>query len=238
MLREFIAKLKGKKTGNDLSSLRNIPTPVTDHPVFKDLDVLVLADTHGTLSDEKLRRSLKTPPDMILILGDIYYQNLELFFSVLNSLKMTDIPILGILGNHDDKDLFSYFPRIKDMDGKREVLSVKGKELSVAGLSGSIRYKYSDHYVLRTHKESVEILDPLESCDLLMTHDKPCFIKPDDFEYDELCKDAHSGLYGIGKYITKKKPQLVLHGHTHNPMISKYEDSYIRCCYGVERFRI
>ncbi len=239
MLKELFQKLK-KDHVMEEPVMENISlTEVSEIPVTKGLDILVLADTHGVIINDLLRNKIKTEPDLIIILGDLYYQNLESFFAVYDAMYPTSsVKILGVLGNHDDKDLFSFFPRIINMDGKEEDFIIKGTKISIAGLAGSIRYKYSDHYVLRTHKESEEILDPLPKADLLITHDKPCFEKPEGSEYDYLCTDAHAGLYGIGKYIMEKKPQLVLHGHTHKPSKNRYEDSYIRCCYRIERFKI
>ncbi len=208
-----------------------------EHPVLHDLDILVLADTHHAIPADQLYQKTQTDPDLVLILGDVNFADLQTFFS--GNFVPRETPIYAIFGNHDPKDLFSFFPRIHVLEeGKVEEISVKGKTITTTGLYGSIRYKNTDHYILHSHKESVDLLDHLPKVDLLITHSNPEFEKPEDSQYEDICQDAHCGLYGIGKYIDDKQPALVLHGHLHKQFVRKRKDTYVRCCYMVERFKI
>lgn len=200
----------------------------------RKLKVVTVADTHGCIDGEELRK-IFPDTDVIILLGDIFTNEMDVILNVRNEINPY-LPILGILGNHNPKDFFNSYPDIKDMDGKFEYITVNSEQYSVCGLSGSIKYKNSDYYCLKTHQESIDILDSLPSCDILLTHDKPMFDKPRNTDYP----DAHDGLYGIGQYILNKKPKVVLHGHIHDKYIKELEETktVIRCCYKIERFDI
>ena len=197
------------------------------------IDVLTVADCHGSLmqreiGDAYLHSEAEDPfehPWVVFLLGDNTYSDIETVLSYIP----TRIPVFGILGNHDSKKLYDDFDRIHCLDGTTE----DWNGFDLGGLSGSIRYKEGyDDYALISDEESIEKMDKLPSCDILITHDKPCFTDKVNVDF------AHSGLLGIGKYIKDFKTKIVLHGHLHDRSIVKYKETYIKCCYRVERFLI
>ena len=234
---------------NKQSHEKKCPQPTTTDvalPSLYGINIIVIADTHGSFGkryDELLliNDHLKDT-DLIVFLGDVFINDYEVFYQNFGSyIKDHNIPVLSVVGNHDDQimQMQKYIPWTTWLHGKTTVITIPktGKQLVVGGLSGSIRYKHSDAPLL-SHRESVEILDKMPYCDILLTHDKPMFEVPDEEDYDDLCSDAHSGLYGIGKYIDEKCPLLVLHGHIHERYIEKHRDTYIKCCYRCESLQI
>lgn len=192
------------------------------------LKVMTIADSHGHLEQGTVKSVLSGAlPDAVFFLGDNFPCDIE---TALEELPLSVTQIYGLTGNHDAKDsLVPYSERITEIDKATGTVLSNGCRLE--GLSGSIRYKEDDYYSMLTNEESERIMAEKPQCDILITHDKPCFYVPKTV-------DAHSGLLGIGKYILEKKPQIVLHGHLHKPYIKQLGDTIIRCCYGVEMFDI
>lgn len=211
------------------------------------VNLLIITDAHGTLRTKcpNLFSNLAVSPDIILLLGDNYYEDLEYIISSYKANEeLRNVKILGIVGNHEDRSLLDKFPDVIQMDHTVKSIVVRDRAVTIGGLSGSVKYKNNNTYCLRTHKESVELLRDVGKCDILMTHDKPCFELPEDDEYDELCTNAHSGLYGIGKYILENGPRYVVHGHLHERYIKRFRntetgtETFIRCCYVMEQFSV
>ena len=198
------------------------------------LRITTVADTHGFIDENELRNAI-VDTDILILLGDIFTNEMNMIIRIRNEVNQ-NLPVFGILGNHNSKDFLDSYPDVINMDGKTEYITINGEEYSICGLAGSIRYKNSDYYCLRTHQESIDMLEDIPPCDIMITHDKPMFDKPEDMDYP----DAHDGLYGIGQYILEKKPKIVIHGHLHDPYIKELENTgtIIRCCYKIEKFNI
>ncbi len=190
------------------------------------LNVLSVADSHGKLMQKDLKNTLYSSPtpDIVVLLGDNAPDDLEAVLDVLPE----DMPIYGVEGNHDEKGVLQRYNRILDVNGR---CIASSPSCVIGGLSGSIKYKDSDYYAMLTNEESEQVMKNMPHCDILITHDKPCFELPDVIT-------AHSGLTGIGKYIQAQSPHIVLHGHLHDRYIKRYRNTIIRCCYGVEAFTI
>ena len=57
-----------------------------EHPVLHGLDVLVLADTHHAIPADQLYQKTQTDPDLVLILGDVNFADLQTFFNAVYQL--------------------------------------------------------------------------------------------------------------------------------------------------------
>lgn len=235
MFVDFIKRLVCKKAYEEESEYKEdiqngtkiTPCEIADMPVQLGVRVLAFADTHGSLTENELQNRKK--PNVILLLGDIPISDLEYILEQTKNLN--DVPIFAVLGNHDGKEILNDFPRITQLSGKSTEFAVNGRTITLAGLSGSVKYKDNDYYCLLTQEESQNLLKDVPKCDILITHDKPCFDKPEEF-------NAHCGLVGIADYIREKSPKVVLHGHLHDPYIKQYGSTVIRCCYRVEEFEV
>lgn len=210
-------------TGNESCAMTGF------RPCRVRLTAITIADSHGNLRRDDIMNPLHTGelPDVVFLLGDNFVSDLETVLDIVPE----SIPIYGIVGNHDQKDLFADFPRIKNVNGICTAPKSIADDYTIAGLSGSIRYKNDDYYAMLTNEESEQALSRVPYADILLTHDKPCFSAPEKLT-------SHSGLTGIGKYVLERKPKIVLHGHLHERYAKRLGDTVIRCCYGVEKFPI
>jgi Icc-related predicted phosphoesterase len=164
------------------------------------IKILFIADTHGMLRYEQELIdyiSYLKNYDCCILLGDHSANDLEIIKSIIPQNKL-----YGVLGNHDGWNLYRN-NGIEDINGK----VIKIKEIKIAGIGGSFKYKESNDYAMYTHEESIGIADKMENADILISHDKP-YTKE---EYGE----SHDGLKGITYYIYKNGVPLHIHGHIH-----------------------
>lgn len=222
--------LKGQKNKDTEShSAKNVLIDCEWENSDRYITALVIADTHSSLRYEEVTNALNFGmPDYVFYLGDIPEHDIEIIKNVLKE-KNINAPQYGVDGNHDQRGTVKDHDII-DLHGQTATLK---SDITIGGLAGSIRYKDDNRYVLLTNEESEEIMAKMPYCDILLTHDKPCFEEPEYLH-------AHAGLTGIGNYIQNKHPQVLLHGHLHDPYIKKHISSgtLIRCCYRVETIKI
>lgn len=193
--------------------------------VNQNLLAAVIADCHGSLSHQELcDRILPKKIDIFLLLGDNFPNDIDCFLDFASE-HYPSIPIVGVEGNHDQHGLLKTVGNSKVINIHKDVMTFGN--IKIGGFSGSIKYKPDDYYVMYTNEESQQLLSDLPYCDLFITHDKPCFAVPENIT-------SHSGLIGIGNYIRRQKPAIVLHGHLHDRYLEQYENTFIRCCYRVE----
>lgn len=190
------------------------------------LKVMTVADGHGRLMERDLVQLFeqKGLPEVVFLLGDNFISDINSLLYLLPK----GIPIYGIAGNHDAANLLSDYERITDLHCKTADLD---GGIKVGALAGSIRYKPDPYFTMFTNEEALELMKDMPYCDILITHDKPCFTLPDTIT-------SHSGLLGIGRYVLEKRPHIVLHGHLHEPYIKRLDNTIIKCCYGAEIFDV
>ncbi|MEE0929913.1 MAG: metallophosphoesterase family protein [Acutalibacteraceae bacterium] len=182
-------------------------------PIDFNVKLLIITDTHNCLEEEELNN---INADVCLLLGDITDRDLSIIK------QKVDIPIYGILGNHDSWTLYDKY-NIENIHGK--VIDIYG--IKIAGLQGSIRYKLSDA-PLYTDDESVEISKTIPYTDILISHDCPKYLYGKN-------NFAHSGLKGITEYCNKNRTPLNIHGHHHKRTLSKLKNGTVCIgCYGVQ----
>ena len=183
-------------------------------PIDFNLKMLIITDTHGCLKPEDIP---DCDADVCFLLGDIFLHELAIIKE-----KVTNMPIYGVLGNHDGFELYE-MAGIENIHGK--VVEVNG--VKVAGFQGSFRYK-NTYFPFYDDDESVEIADCIERADILISHDSP-----KHFHVDQ--DWAHSGLQGITHYCEKLDVPLNIHGHFHENMSGVLENgTRVVCCFGVQ----
>ena len=192
------------------------------------INILAFADTHYEFTKRGIIESLYQEygePDIVMLLGD-HHPN---FIDLLLQYYPENI-IVGVLGNHDLKSLYRDFG-LKELHGN--VVNING--ITIAGISGSHKYKCSDNYLLLSQDESLKICEVLlkqAHADILISHDK-AFLKED---YDV----AHCGIVGITKYIFSEKAPIVhIHGHLHRSYKQNYSNGTKEISvFGVEYLKI
>lgn len=189
------------------------------------MKVLLIADTHGKLTAGRIRTFLyKRTPDVIFLLGDLSEDDIKALYECKDT---KNVPKYGVIGNHDEYSLLKD-NGIIDLHLK----TAKIGDYTVGGFGGSLRYKNDASYLMYTNPMSEEVLKELAPCDILITHDKPCF---KSFPLaKKMALSAHSGLTGIAKYIKRCEPKYAFHGHIHKPSITTHKKTIIRCCYELD----
>lgn len=152
--------------------------------------------------------------DACIIVGDCTYsdiQNIKYFWG--------DKPIYGVLGNHDDKNLFIE-TGIIDLNGKNTEIA----GLKVAGIEGCVKYK--SHQPGYTEEEGMEMIKYLEDADILISHALP-------YGTDKSHKTGvHSGSKFVEKYIYDRRIPLVICGHNHKVFTKEMSNGTLlyECC--------
>lgn len=174
-----------------------IPKILKKHtPIQIPFPILIIADTHNTLTEEEVIKLRNTDYQACFLLGDVGIKDLRLLRMYI-SFENT----YGILGNHDDFTLLDQF-NVPNIHGKKVVI----KGISFIGWEGSSKYK-NEEYPSFTQKESVIFSRTLQECNVLLTHDSPYHL------YSHDC--AHEGLKGISLYLKKNPNTINIHGHHH-----------------------
>ena len=169
---------------------------------------LAIADLHWDLSPDELQivQSANQTCNLCICLGDIPLNQLCIIKRNVN------IPIIGMLGNHDTQNLLDD-AGIKNAHGK--VVEIQG--LKIAGLSGAPKYTERPHRILYTQEEAENILENMSSvpADILISHSG---------SYNKNADKSHIGFRAIDNYMKKVRPAYVIHGHDHVPSkkIKKY----------------
>jgi len=192
------------------------------------LNIMTVADCHGNLMEREVTEKWEEADgkiDAVFLLGDNTIDDIECVLSRVPK----NIPVFGIVGNHDQQDIFEANPNWEVTNVHKKV--VEG-DFKIGGYGGCIKYKDGGtYYMLHTNEESIRELGQMPYVDILITHDKPCFSEPETL-------NSRSGLTGIASYIYEVKPKAVIHGHLHDRSIKRLGDTYIRCCYKVEVFSV
>lgn len=209
--------------GETSSPLQECELVIKPFPSIGTIHALVIADGHGSLMQAEIQEALQgEAPDIVFFLGDNTHEDIDAVQDILR-----DVPMIGVHGNHDFHGTLEEH-HIQDLHG--QVIEWNG--FTIGGFGGSIRYKEDSRYVMFTNEESEQIMSQMPKCDLLLTHDKPCFETPKYIH-------AHAGLTGIGQYIETNHPAICLHGHLHEKNIQMHAGgTIIRCCHRAEYITI
>ena len=152
----------------------------------------------------------RPPSKSLAILKEENSIELFCFLGDLNSFDLygieniTDIPKIGVYGNHCSGE---YFESLGIKNLHLETFEYKG--LTFGGFEGSLRYKDSEYGKMYTQQEASEKLKDFPYVDVMIAHSPPFGIN------DELGSHSHEGLFALRKYIEEKKPKYFLHGHTY-----------------------
>lgn len=151
--------------------------------------------------------------DLVCTLGDLDY------FSLQELQKVTNIPKIGVYGNHCSGN---YFNSLGIYNLHLKTFEHTG--ITFGGFEGSIRYKESAYAKMYIQEEAKELLKDFPTVDVFLAHSPPYGIN------DEPTSPSHQGLIALREYIDKKKPKYFLHGHTYptkENLVEKYGDTNI-----------
>lgn len=175
------------------------------------MKILAIADRPPK---EKIKSILdKNPIELICTLGDLDQ------FSIYELESITDIPKLGVYGNHDSGMYFDPLG-IKNM----HLSTFEYKGLVFGGFEGSVKYKDDPYAKMYTQEKATELLKDFPKVDVLLTHCPPYGVND---EPEEL---PHQGFKALREYVEQKKPKYLLHGHTYptaDNIVTKLGDTEI-----------
>ena len=142
--------------------------------------------------------------ELILSCGDLAPEYLEFLVT------MTNVPLLYVHGNHDQKYDFRPPQGCVCIDGS--TASVRG--LRIAGLGGSMRYKegthmYTEEDMCRRVRRLNRQIRRQGGLDVLVTHAPAA-------GWGDLEDHAHLGFGCFNDILEKWQPALMLHGHVHS----------------------
>jgi uncharacterized protein len=134
-------------------------------------------------------------PDLVLVLGDLEPAWTE-------GLGESELPKLGVRGNHDAPDALSA-QGVEDL----HLAAAEVGGLRFAGFGGSPRYSRHGGNEW-TEEEAAAMLERLPAADVLLTHSPPAGVndEPDD--------RAHCGSPALRAWVERNEPAWLLHGHT------------------------
>ncbi len=159
------------------------------------MKILAIADASPTQSLKSLVEKNKV--ELICTLGDLN------FFDLRELSEITEIPKIGVYGNHDSG---KYFESLGILNLHLKTFEYKG--FIFGGFEGCVRYKSSPEAIMCSQEEAEELLKNFPRVDVMITHCPPYGIndEPEDL--------AHQGFLALRKYLETKKPKYLLHGHT------------------------
>lgn len=178
--------------------------------------ILAIADRAPSETIKEL--ILKNKVDVICLLGDLDY------FMIKDLENITDIPKLGVYGNHCSGN---YFNQLGIINLHLQTFTHKG--VVFGGFEGSIRYKESKYAKMYTQDEAGDLLKDFPPVDVFIAHSPPFGIN------DETDSSSHQGFIAIRQYLEKNKPKYFLHGHTYpskEQLVTKYINTNIIYVYG------
>lgn len=137
-------------------------------------------------------------PDVVVTLGDLTPD-------LLDPLARTGVPVLGVYGNHDDG---RYLGAANTSDVHLRRVEIGG--VSFTGFEGCVRYKPGAP-LQYDQRQARRLARRLPAADVLLAHSPPKGIHDDDDDR------AHEGFEALRDYLERRRPRLMLHGHTPAP---------------------
>ena len=153
--------------------------------------------------------------DIIITLGDLLPIDLK-------GLETVAIPKIGVYGNHDT---YKYMPSFNIINLHCTKLELNG--LTFTGFEGCVEYRKHSIEPMYSQKEATKLINKIPKVDVFISHCPPRGINDDN--------DVHQGWDALVKYIKRKKPKVLLHGHTYQTekkLIRQYKETRIEYVYG------
>jgi Icc-related predicted phosphoesterase len=190
-----------------------------------------VADVHSPKYLREFEHALSTiqKPDLFLFAGDmvnfgraIEYQNV---IEAIDSSIGTDIPIVACFGNEEHRErreviLSIVGARVNFLDEQNSIIEVNEKRIGIVG--AAFPFSSRDRHDIRTEgiqdifesrvAKLSQLLDEVtekSNYTILLLHYSPLVENSND--------DMDSFSWWISEAIKESQPNLVIHGHVHNP---------------------
>jgi Icc-related predicted phosphoesterase len=154
--------------------------------------------------------------DIVITLGDLTTWDLK-------GLEKLDIPKIGVYGNHD---VVKYMPDFGIMNLHCKTFEFDSR--TFAGFEGCVEYRDHTLEPMYSQKEASRLIRKLPKADIFITHCPPRGI-------NDINDIDHQGWDGLLKYVKRKKPKVLLHGHTYpteQNLVRQYKNTRIEYVQG------
>lgn len=154
-------------------------------------------------------------PDLVLLLGDIFYRNVLKIDHKYKCLKV------GVLGNHDKAH---YFEDTSIINIHRDIQTIEG--ITFAGFQGSPKYNdkpFGQHLEIEAEAYVASIYR--KPIDIFLAHSNPA--------YENLPSndDTHRGFKAFNDLFHYQTAKNFFHGHLHEPFQMKQGNTNIYSVY-------
>lgn len=170
---------------------------------------LVIADRNPNI--DLSAKAEEEQVDLIISLGDFER-------SMVLSLQRTQIPKIGVYGNHDAGE---YMQEIGMLDLHMHTWDFGGYRFG--GFQGCVRYKSNPYAIMCTQEEANRLFTYFPPVDIFITHCPPRGINDEE-------EVAHQGWDALRAYLDKNHPKVLFHGHTYpteEDMVREYRGTRI-----------
>lgn len=182
------------------------------------MKILLFSDLHE-FEKEKID-NLNIDCDIIIFLGDINATPIRYIIQHFGNKEY-----FGVLGNHDDKNLYDSINKINKLYKIPSVENIHLKlinknNITFTGLEGSEFYGNHPGF---TQEEALNLNIP--KADIFFSHETGYHYIKEDID-----DPIHQGFKTISKYIKEQKPKYHFFGHHHVNCEFKIGNTY---CYGI-----
>lgn len=179
-------------------TLKTVKFTIYSDKISSAVRIAVLSDLHATeygISNEKiLSKVVKSEPDLVFILGDMYttgseWDDIQIAIDLVSMLVEEELPVYFVPGEHDTSR--KYIDAVAEtgahvMDYKGEIISVNGNNIQILGIDNvyfSPTFDLNNAFSLAPDCYSI-----------LMAH-LPNYEKYSEFGADlSICGDTHGGI--------------------------------------------
>ncbi|MCL2294224.1 MAG: metallophosphoesterase family protein [Spirochaetes bacterium] len=179
------------------------------------MKIVALSDIHNNCSAIKDLENELSSADMVLIAGDItHFSSGKDAEKIIEEIEKYNKNIFAVAGNCDTKDVGEYLEE-KNISVHKETKNLLEMNLSIAGLSGSLRTPVPtlNNYTEEECRKYLETMKP----DIFVSHQPPF-----DTVADIVPGGKHVGSISIREFIDEKQPALCVFGHIHESRGKEY----------------
>ncbi len=181
------------------------------------MNVLAIADRNPRIDILDVIKQSRI--ELVITLGDLTRED------VLPLEQVTEIPKIGIYGNHDSG---TYMPELGIWDMHLKTWDYQG--LKFGGFQGCVRYKDNPEAIMYTQEQAIQMMLGFPKVDVFISHCPPRGINDEE-------EIAHQGFDALRSYLDTQKPKVWLHGHTYpteETIIKQHESTKIEYVFGYK----
>ncbi len=182
------------------------------------MKLLAVSDIHGRRSivQKLVENSLKDPPDLIVVAGDLSNGSFREAIAVLEIFRKSRIKTVFVPGNMDPPSLLTHKDN-NDITMNVHLRVVSIDEIIIAGIGGSNITPFNT-FIEFGEEEIKKMLDEIASKInnedikklVMVTH-----VPPYETSVDKVFTGSHVGSNALREFIELKQPLVLITGHIH-----------------------